>query len=90
MCVWGGVEKGRTKERYIFEGLFICQRLSTSRFCLNTKFFYQNYFCMRIIIEDILKKFLEVFTRAWRCCYVKNGIIQAGIFKLHIVMRWNF
>ena len=41
------VEKGKTEERYTFDVLFICQRISTSRFCLNPKIFLQNYFCMR-------------------------------------------
>ena len=39
--------KSKTEERCMFNGLFICQRVSTSIFCLNTKIFYQNYFCMK-------------------------------------------
>ena len=31
----------------MFGGLLIFQCFLTSRFCLNTKIFYQNYFCIR-------------------------------------------
>ena len=39
--------KSEKKERYMFDGLFIFQCISTSIFCLNIKVFYKNYFCMR-------------------------------------------
>ena len=44
------VERGRMKERYMFDGLFICQRVSTSRFYLNTKFIhdYNRYFFIQL------------------------------------------
>ena len=48
--IWQNVRrKGKTEERYMFDGLFICQRVSTSIFFsfLNAKIFFQNYLRMR-------------------------------------------
>ena len=42
-----GVENSKMEDRYMFDGLFICQRVLTSRFCLITKIFHQNHFSMR-------------------------------------------
>ena len=44
------VENG--KKLYL-NGLFICQRFSTSLFCLNRKIFYQNHFCTRNDFDKI-------------------------------------
>ena len=51
------VEKDKTEERYMFDGLFICQHLSTLRFCLNTKIFYQNHFWMIHLEVSIIHSF---------------------------------
>ena len=35
--------KAKTEERYMFDVLFISQRVSTSNFCLNSKYYYITY-----------------------------------------------
>ena len=44
--------KDKSEERYMFDGVFTFQRVLTSRFFLNTKIFYQNYFLREIIMID--------------------------------------
>ena len=72
-----------------FHGLLIYQRVSTSIFFLNTKIFYQNYFCMRNKTDEILIQ-LEVLIKVCRFRYLKKSvIILADMFKLLYVARWN-
>ena len=44
----------------MFDGLFICQRVSTSSFCLKIDYFYQNYFCIRNDYDR------EIFWFSWK------------------------
>ena len=39
--------KGKMEERYMLDGLFILQRISTSFFCPNANIIHQNYFSKR-------------------------------------------
>ena len=75
------VEKGKTKERYMFDSLFICQCVSTSWFCLNTKIFYLKKFSIR-------NNYNYYFLFNWKSlsgllgtAMCKNVIIQADMLK---------
>ena len=56
----------------MFDGLFICQRVSTFVFqsFLNAKVFYENYFCMRNNFDRQILIQFEVFIMAFWPFYV--------------------
>ena len=74
------MEKVKMEERYMFGDSFIVP----ARFDFNALSEYKNifsiFFCMRNNYNIILFIRLEVSIRASKCCYVKNGIIQADVF----------
>ena len=65
------VEKVK-REKNMFDGLFICQRVSISMFGWMQKYFIKIILAWEIVMIDTFLIQLEVFFRACRACYVKK------------------